>query len=329
MKATTGLLLSVLLASAQVQAKDDTVERSRVLILLFDGVEIIDFAAPYEVFGQAGFTVRTVSQDGKPVTTAMKLRVTPDDSFETAQSADIIVVPGGDVQATSKHAATLDWIRRQSVPASAVLSVCTGSDILASTGLLDGQSATTFHGHFDHMSSMFPKVEVLRDQRWVDAGKIVTSAGLASGIDAALHVVAKLRGEKAARTAAMRLEYDWSPKQGFVRGLMADQFMRMPSPEPSFPEGTHFEKESSLGDSKYWEIVYRVKTPVTAEALIALLRGHAQADKALKLMQLPDPLQIAWEYEAERGGQWRLSLHATEIDSQQGFRLQAKVMRLR
>lgn len=74
---------------------------------------------------------------------------------------------------------------------------------------------------------------------------------------------------------------------------------------------------------------YRVKTPVTAEALIELLRGHAEADKALKLMQLPDPLQIAWEYEAERGGQWRLSLHATESDSQQGFRLQAQVIRLR
>ena len=84
------------------------------------------------------------------------------------------------------------------------MSVCTGAFILADAGLLDGGRATTFHNSFDYFAREFPEVTLLRDQRWVESGKLVTSAGLASGIDAALHVVATRLGERKARSVALR-----------------------------------------------------------------------------------------------------------------------------
>jgi putative intracellular protease/amidase len=303
--------------------------KPRVAILLFDGVEIIDFAGPYEVFGQAGFDVRTVSRDGKAVTTSMKLKVEVDDAFDAVRDADVVVVPGGDVEATARDADTRAWLRRMAAPAKQVMSVCTGSDILAGTGLLDGQSATTFHQHFDHMAKAYPAVQVVRDQRWVQAGKFVTSAGLASGMDAALHVVANLRGLKAARSVAMHLEYDWSPERGFVRGLMADQYLRMPAKQPAFPEGTQVHELSSLGDMKDWETEYHVESPLAPEAFIADLREVAKDDKALHILPLPDSLQLAWEYVAERGGQWRVSFKAGAREADGGYPVTAKIIRLR
>ena len=221
---TTTALLFALTAGAK-PAGDDT---TTVAIVMFDGVQIIDFSAPYEVFGQAGFDVHTVSIDGEPVEAVMGLSVNVDYAFDEAPPADIIVVPGGNVMAASRDDSILDWVRGRSAGARQVLSICTGSDIVAAAGLLEGRAATTFHGHFDHMAERFPAVEVLRDRRWVDSGKVVTSAGLASGIDAALHVVSEIRGETVARSVALHLEYDWNPEKGFVRGVLADRHLRSP-----------------------------------------------------------------------------------------------------
>jgi hypothetical protein len=212
--------------------------------------------------------------------------------------------------------------------AAQVMSVCTGSDILANTGLLDGQHATTFHRHFDHMAKTFPKVTVVRDQRWVQAGKLVTSAGLASGIDTALHVVANLRGVDKARSVALHLEYQWSPETGFIRGLMADQYLRMPEKPLAFDDGTTVTEQASLGDTKYWQTDYRIESPMTPAEFIAKVRALAVDDKALHVLALPDPRQLAWEYTAERGGQWRLSLKAENKQADGSYRVVAKVMRL-
>lgn len=244
-------------------------ETTQVGIVLFDGVEIIDFSAPYEVFGQAGFGVTTITRDGKPVTTAMGLKVTPDASFADAPAFDVIVVPGGDVRAAQKDAAIFDFIRARAPGARHVLSVCTGSHILAATGLLDGLEATTFHRRLDTFAQQFPKVRVIRDVRWADNGKLITSAGLSSGIDSSLHVVARLRGVDAARTAALALEYDWKPEGGFVRTKMADKYL--PSlANVRWPEGTAFEQLLSVGDTDGWRIRYRVTSAQPIDAIVAL-----------------------------------------------------------
>lgn len=190
----------------------------RVGVVMFDGVEPIDYAGPYETFAQAGFSVATVSADGKPVT-GMGLKVAPDYSFANAPQFDVLVVPGGDVDRAARDKALLDFIRQQSVKARQVLSVCTGAFVLASTGLLDGLKATTFFEAAPDLAAAYPKVHVLSNAKWADNGKIVTSAGLATGIDAALHVLAKLKGPDVARSIAMTMEYDWQPdaKVGFAR----------------------------------------------------------------------------------------------------------------
>ena len=325
-------LFAAVLAVGAVAQADGSEPRAaeapiRVAILMFDGVQIIDFAAPYEVFGQAKFAVHTVSRDGGAVTTAMGLKVSVDYGFDDAPAADVLLVPGGDVEAASNDATTLAWIRERAASARQVMSVCTGSDFLARSGLLDGQSATTFHKHFDHFAQQFPKVTLVRDQRWVDAGNIVTSAGLASGIDTALHVVSRLRGEAAARSVALHLEYDWSPDGGFVRGRQADQFIRLPKPEIAFPEHTEFTQVSAIGNEKYWEIDYRVQSSLSPEALLALIATHAEADTRLDVLSLPDPYQLAWQYAVERGGHWRVSLKADPARGSDPFRLVLKAAR--
>jgi transcriptional regulator GlxA family with amidase domain len=185
----------------------------RVGVVMFDGVEPIDYAGPYETFAQAGFGVATVSADGKAVT-GMGLKVTPDYSFANAPQFDVLVVPGGDVGHASHDKALLDFIRQRSGSARQVLSVCTGAYILAATGLLDGLKATTFVQAAQDLAATYPKVHVLSNVKWADNGKIVTSAGLTTGIDAALHVVAKLKGPDVAHSVAMTMEYGWQPDAG-------------------------------------------------------------------------------------------------------------------
>lgn len=241
----------------------------KVGIVLFDGVQIIDFAAPYEVFGTAGFGVVTVSADGGPVTTAMGLKVTPDHSFADAPEFDLLVVPGGEVQQAMADEKLLAWLRQHDDDRR-VMSVCTGAYILASAGLLDGRRATTFHGAFDGFERTFPDVELVRDQRWVDSGRVVTSAGLSSGIDTSLYLVAQYHGDLRARSVALHLEYPWDPEGGFVRGRMVDrQAPRLAG--VVWPEGTSFQALYSVGDTARWESRYLVSSTASAAELVALI----------------------------------------------------------
>lgn len=301
---------------------------TRVAILMFDGVQIIDFAAPYEVFGQAGFEVYTVSKDGKAVTTAMNLGVNVDHDFDTAPQADIVLVPGGHVHAVMEDEATLAWIRARTESAEQVLSICTGSYILANTGLLDGKQATTFHKAFDGMAEQFPEVTIVRDQRWVDTGKLVTSAGLASGIDAALHVVAEVLGEMRARSVALHLEYDWSPDRGFVRGKLADQRTRMPEEDMQFPEDTVIDREYAVGDEKYWEEQYRISSSWPAVQLLDHMRERAERDQALEVLPRSDRQQLAWRYTSRHGGQWRVNFDVIKTLDNGDYLIASKLMRL-
>ncbi|MBB5207107.1 DJ-1/PfpI family protein [Chiayiivirga flava] len=274
--ATSLVLASSLACAAHPAHRDPPVQ---VAIVLFDGVQIIDFSAPYEVFGQAGFGVYTVSADGAPVTTAMGLRVTPDHAFADAPPADVLLVPGGDVRDAAKDNALLAFVRERSAVSRHVLSVCTGATILAAGGLLDGGRATTFHQALASLARNYPEVEVVRDVRWVDSGRIVTAAGLSSGIDAALHVVALLRGEDVARSTALHLEYAWDPKGGFVRGVLADRWLPGLD-DAAWPPETTFERMVSLGDVDAWRIRYRVTSSGGADAVLASISAAMRNEAA-------------------------------------------------
>lgn len=272
-----------------VQRDAPAITPTRVVILLFEGVQIIDFTGPWEVFGQARFAVVTASRDGAPVTTAMGMRVTPHHSLADAPQADLLVIPGGDVEATYRDEAILAWVRRQAEAAEHVLTVCNGAFILARTGLLDGLTATTFYRLLDELERFAPKVQVVRDRRFVDNGRIVTTAGLSSGIDGSLHLVEKILGRGRAQQVALHLEYQWDPESDFARAALADRVL----PEVPPPTGSEWRLLASAGDRERWESRYAVVGGVTGESL----RRHLEA-------QLPE---VGWHREeaGDTPGGWR------------------------
>lgn len=285
-------------------------------IVLFDGVEIIDFAAPYEVFGQAGFGVYTLSEDGKPVETAMGLTVTPDHGYADAPALDVLLVPGGDVRRARGDERLLEFVRARAGQARHVLSVCTGVELLASAGLLDGLKATNFHPRLEQLARDFPKVEVVRDVRWADNGKIVTSAGLSSGIDAALHVVARLRGVDYARSTALELEYDWKPDGGFVRTRLADRYV--PNLDIEWPADAHLQRVLSFGDEHRWRARFHTRTIVRPLALLATIA--MSIDGTGEWTRDRDAGDFVWKREID-GRTVRMSLAAEARAADGGYHL--------
>ncbi|QYG90129.1 DJ-1/PfpI family protein [Bacillus atrophaeus] len=190
-------------------------------ILLFDDVEVLDFAGPFEVFSvtavtdQKGdeckpFSVKTISETGEPVKARNGLTVSPDYSIEQAPAFDILIVPGGPgARNTEIHNDRLiDWIKERSASVELLLSVCTGALLLAKAGLLDGKKATTHWASYDRLEQEFPEVEVVREVKYTDGGRIVTSGGISAGINMSFHIVRRLLGEQTAKQTAKRMEYD-------------------------------------------------------------------------------------------------------------------------
>lgn len=236
-----------------------------VAILLFDGVQIIDFTGPYEVFGQAGFRVYTVTADGGAITTAMGMKVTPTHSFESAPQPTILLVPGGNAAKAYGDERTITWVGARAAEAQHVLSVCNGAFILARAGLLDGLKATTFYSLLDDLAGFAPRVEVVKDERFVDNGRIVTSAGLTSGIDATLYLVSKILGRGEAQRIALHLEYDWDPEGGFARGALAHRLI----PRLREPDGAYALLAATEGSRDAWEERYDIRTSLSPSQLLA------------------------------------------------------------
>jgi transcriptional regulator GlxA family with amidase domain len=185
-------------------------------IFIFDDVEVLDFCGPFEVFSVAGkrnaeaFDVFTVAEKPGPISARNGLSVNPTFAFANAPAIDLLLIPGGQgTRPLLERPEVLDWIRRRAETAELVLSVCTGALLLAKIGLLDGLSATTHHAALDELRRHGPRVSVCEDRRLVDNGRIVTSAGVAAGIDMSFHVVARLLGQAAAEETARYIEYPW------------------------------------------------------------------------------------------------------------------------
>ncbi|MFO7170835.1 MAG: DJ-1/PfpI family protein [Chloroflexota bacterium] len=198
---------------------DEGVRRRSVAILIFDDVELLDFAGPFEVFSSARaltgerqrlMDVFTVAEHDRPVRTRNGLVVQPDYTLANCPPADILVVPGGaGARPLEERPEILGWIRERSAQAELTTSVCTGSFLLARAGLLSGRTATTHWESVPELRERYLDIEVLEDERYVDAGPVVTSAGVSAGIDMALHVVSRLYGPSVARATALGIEYDY------------------------------------------------------------------------------------------------------------------------
>ena len=187
--------------------------RMNVAILLFDNVDVLDWAGPLEVFIHAhGFNTYTVASEMKNIKGG-GYSVKPEYTFDTMPPADIVIVPGGNVGPLFMDSNTLDWIKQQGIDAEYLMSVCNAATLLASSDLLQGLKATTHQSWMPWLNvlSTHKNFSVVDGERFIDNGKIITTAGVSSGIDGALHIVAKLLGEERAHMTARMMEYDWSP----------------------------------------------------------------------------------------------------------------------
>src|SRR3990172_11340000 len=191
-------------------------------IYLFDGAEVLDFAGPFEVFSTAArvhgrqeppspppFVVVTVGHGPGPIVARGGLRVQPAFGMQAHPQLDVLIIPGGMIDAELERPEVEAWIRRTAASSTISASVCTGAFLLAPAGLLDGKRATTHWEDLEELQRLFPEVEVVDGERWVDQESIVTSAGVSAGIDMSLHLVTRLEGDELARLTALQMAYVW------------------------------------------------------------------------------------------------------------------------
>jgi transcriptional regulator GlxA family with amidase domain len=199
----------------------------KIAIVLFDDVEVLDFAGPFEVFSITGkrkigepYEVFTVAEKDT-VAARNQLMVKPTYTFANCPTPNILLIPGGGgYHADGKpfgsrkemhNPVMLEWVKYQNTNAELVLSVCTGALILAKAGLLHGLEATTHFLAVDSLREIAPETKVSPEKRFVDNGRIVLSAGVSAGIDMSFYVVEKLQGKEVALESARYMQYDyWS-----------------------------------------------------------------------------------------------------------------------
>lgn len=292
-----GLIACTSAAQPQSQNAPPQVKGTRNLaILIFEGVQIIDYTGPYEVFGGVyvngarAFNVYTVSEKTEAITTAMGMSVNPKYTFDSAPKPDVLLIPGGGgskpgapgVGGVLANPRMIKWVADNAKGAELVMSVCNGAFIMHKAGLLEGLTATTTAGLIDLLAETATNTRVVRDKRFVDNGKVITTAGLSSGIDGSLHVVEKLFGRAQAQTSALGIEYNWDPESKYARAALADRHMRFVY---DVKDATPLSRE---GTTDRWEN----KWLVVAGSALEILR--AVNDALANAKTYGPPMKVKW-----------------------------------
>ncbi len=191
-------------------------------IYLFPEVEALDFAGPFEVFttasrvsqrlspaGDTPFDVFSVAESVDVVRARAGLRITPDHSISHHPKIDLLVVPGGVVEAELSKHEVMQWLRSSASTATWVASVCTGAFMLAKAGVVSAGPVTTHWEDQAKLAEMFPSLDVINGPRWVEQGNLFTSAGIAAGIDLSLHLVSRVCSPELAAATARQMDYPW------------------------------------------------------------------------------------------------------------------------
>src|SRR5262249_3933389 len=200
----------------------------------------------------------------------------------------------------------IKWVQDTAKDSQYVMSVCTGAFILAKAGLLDGLSATTVSHAIDQLATAGKNINAVHDQRYVDNGKIITTAALSSGIDGALHLVSKMLGKGQAQMTALGIEYNWDADSKFVRAAFADRYL------PNF-QGFDARLLSVGGNSDHWELKALISKPASVAEIVELARsqiasatphaGSAVVVSAAKSIGA-DKAEIEWKFSDEKGRGW-------------------------
>lgn len=197
------------------QVKDEKQQIINVAILVYNGVYVLDFTGPLEVFydsyskeGKHLFNVYTVSEDSS-LKAHSGLIIKPDFNINNCPKPDIFIVPGGDLGLLKDKPELKKWLINTTNESKTLMSVCTGAFILADAGLLDNLTITTWHGALDNLKKMVPTANVVKGVRYTNNGKVVTTAGVSAGIDGSLFVVSKYYGKEVADATAKYMDYEY------------------------------------------------------------------------------------------------------------------------
>jgi transcriptional regulator GlxA family with amidase domain len=211
------MLQAILAAALSTLPEDSSFRPANVAFLMLEGVYNTELMAPFDVIHHLKFhdkkppRVFTVALSEKPVTTFEGLLITPDYTIENAPAVDVLVVPSAENNMGSdlENERLIRWVTETGRKARHVISLCDGAFVLAKAGLLDGIPATTFPGDQDRFREMFPKVNLIRNVSFVDAGHALTSVGGAKSYDVAMYFVEKVYGAEAAKGIGVGLVIDW------------------------------------------------------------------------------------------------------------------------
>ncbi len=289
----------------------DQTKPLKVAIFVFQGVQVIDFSGPFEVFTQAGANVYTVGETGKAITTAGGLTITPQYIFDRAPKPDVLVLPGGDNALKEMlNPIVTRWIAETARPTRQVLTVCSGAFLAAKAGLLEGQSATTFYGLLDELHKLSPATRVVWDKKYVDSGNIVTTAGLSSGVEGSLYVVSKLLGMGHAQSVALNMEYNWNPDSSYARAMFPD--MNIPDALPSnLPPDSKL--LNSSGDRDHWTITVRIPgTNGAVQVFDHINRSLMKSGKWVKAESVGGENVSQWSFTDRFGVKWQSVISITQ-----------------
>ncbi|MEW6736149.1 MAG: DJ-1/PfpI family protein [Acidobacteriota bacterium] len=266
----------------------------RIGLIGYDDIMALDLVGPTDAFttatieeGNSGqqrcYEVLIIGLTGKPFTAESGIVFRPHKTLQTAPALDTLIIPGGrGLRSGETSAKVMAWVKSRAAQIRRIASVCTGIYGLAPTGLLDGLTATTFYDLIDGLPTAAPKVKVVRDQRYVDNGKFITTAGLSSGIDGALYVVTKLFGKGKAQMVALNMEYDWKADSTYARASFADRPIRKVfgrSLRLPVPQGIEVKVLSTEGTTRNWEVKWQLEGNTTPADVLKLLSESLNANE--------------------------------------------------
>jgi len=297
---------------------------ANVAILIFDGVQIIDYAGPYEAFGQSMLNVYTVADKPGPITSNMGLSINPKYTIKDCPKPDILIIPGGNIDAQLENEGLVRWVKDHAERARFVLSICNGAFLLARAGVLDGLEATTRAALIEQFRKVAPNTNVITDRRFVDNGRVITSGGLSAGIDASLHVIARLFSKGWAQAVALSMEYDWDPESRFAVLSLADKYLRpLGGVDPNCL--------SWEGSADYWQKVWITSNSSSrAEVLDGINTDLVTIGKWSKQGSSKEQIQSRslWRFAGEGGSAWNGSVSVEPVrDKNDSFMVTVRIAR--
>ncbi|WP_199609168.1 DJ-1/PfpI family protein [Flocculibacter collagenilyticus] len=186
-------------------------------IYVYNQAEVLDFSGPFEVFSTASrisknnpFNVFLIGESNAPVLARAGYCVTPQYSIDDHPTLDVLIIAGGVHDDEMNKLNILSWIATQARNISVIASVCTGAFILAAAKVITTERVTTHWQDIEPLRKQFPRLEVIPRVRWVDEGKVITSAGITAGIDMSLYLVSKLHSKTLAENTAKQMDFVWT-----------------------------------------------------------------------------------------------------------------------